>query len=133
MRRLAELEHHKVGNVDNVVDRTNADALDLLAQPLRAWPDRHVVDLADGEKGTFAFRRNPDGAGTLSFRIFMGDFVRSTWRGRHVSIRESSYFARETEMTEQVAAGWRDLDVQARVSRKKIGNRRADFRFWRQD
>src|SRR5260370_40039947 len=116
MRRLAELEHHKVGNVDNVVDRTNADALDLLAQPLRARPDRHVVDLADGGKGTFAFRRNPDGAGTLSFRIFMGDFGRSTWRGRHVSFREARYCAREAEMTEQGAAVGMRLDVHDRSS-----------------
>ena len=36
-------------------------------------------------------------------------------------------------MAEQIAAVRRDLDVKNCVARKKIGNRRADFRFLRQN
>ena len=46
MRGLSELEHHQVGNVDDVVDRTNTDALDLRADPLRARADFYVIDLS---------------------------------------------------------------------------------------
>ncbi len=48
MRWLAELEHHKVGNVDDVVDRANPDAFNFRAQPGWTWPDFHVVDLTRG-------------------------------------------------------------------------------------
>src|SRR5439155_21803635 len=39
----------------------------------------------------------------------------------------------ESEVAQQVAAVWRDLDIENRVARKKIGKRRADLCFGRQN
>src|SRR5204862_7791432 len=117
---LSELEHHEVGDVDDVVDRTNADAFDLGAQPLRAGPDFHIVDLASGEKWTFA--RRTDGHASL----LDGD-LRFARRRFELFPGERCDFARQSEMAEQIAAIRRDLDVENGVSWKKIGNRGADF------
>src|SRR5262249_46869770 len=90
--RLAELEHHKVGDVDNVVDRTNTDALDFRPQPLWTRADMDSLDLARGKKRTFARRGNC--------------YAGSPDRNSHVVSRRSQFragegcdFARETEMT----------------------------------
>ena len=42
-------------------------------------------------------------------------------------------FAGESEMAQQIAAVWRDLDIENRVRGKKITDRRADFCIWRQN
>jgi hypothetical protein len=57
MRRLAELQHHEIRDVDDVVDRANADALNFRAQPLRAGTDFYIVDFAQREEWTFAVPR----------------------------------------------------------------------------
>src|SRR5438874_808890 len=46
---------------------------------------------------------------------------------------QSSNLPRQTKMTKQIAAVWSDLDVENYVAREKIGNRRPDFCFGRQD
>ena len=38
MGRLAEFEHHKIRDIDDVVDRTNPDAFNFRAQPFRTGP-----------------------------------------------------------------------------------------------
>src|SRR3979409_847171 len=53
MRGLAELEHHEVGDVHDVVDGTNADGLDFRAQPIGTRSDFATGDLACGIKRTF--------------------------------------------------------------------------------
>src|SRR4029077_671858 len=58
MRRLTKLQHHKIRDVDDVVDRANADALNFRAQPLRADADFYIFDLAQREEWTFAGRRD---------------------------------------------------------------------------
>src|SRR5205823_9566525 len=126
VRRLAEFEHHKIGDVDDVVDRANADALDLRAQPLRARSDFHVVDLTGGEKWTFASRGDGH-AGLLDVAL------RFARRRLEFFSSERRDFARESEMTEQIATIRRDLDIQDRIARKKIANRSADLRFRRQN
>src|SRR6266404_8578246 len=120
MRRLAELEHHEVRDIDDVVDRANTNAFDSCAQPLRAGSDFHIVDLAGGEKRTFA-RSTDDYAGLLDVDL------RVAWCRLEFLSSQRGDFARESEMTEQIAAVGRDLDVEDRVAWKKIGNRRADF------
>ena len=42
--RLSELQHHEVGNIDHVVDRTNADTFYFRAQPIWARSDPDVFD-----------------------------------------------------------------------------------------
>ncbi len=54
MRRLAKLQHHEIRDVDDIVDRANADALNFRAQPLRAVTHFYVVDSAQREEWTFA-------------------------------------------------------------------------------
>src|SRR6266478_5589710 len=125
MRRLAELEHHEVRDIDDVVDRANTDAFDSCAQPLRAGFDFHIVDLAGGKKRTSA-RSTDDYAGLLDVDL------RVAWGRLEFLSSQRGDFARESEMTEQIAAVGRDLDVWNRVAWKKIGNRRADFCFGRQ-
>ena len=44
VQRLAGLEHHVVGDVDNVVDAANADPLECVAQPARAGANRHAAN-----------------------------------------------------------------------------------------
>ena len=56
MRRLTKLEHHEVGDIDDVIDRADADTLNFRAQPFRTGTDFHIVDLACGEERTFARR-----------------------------------------------------------------------------
>ena len=58
MRRLAELEHHKVRDVDDVINRADPSALDLGAQPLRARPDLYIIDLARGKEWALSRRGN---------------------------------------------------------------------------
>src|SRR5262249_10899578 len=53
MRRLAELQHYEIRDVDDVVNRANADALNFRAQPLGARPDFHILNPARREKRTF--------------------------------------------------------------------------------
>src|SRR5260370_11537361 len=104
MRRLAELEHHEVRDVDDVVDRANTDAFDSCAQPLRAGPDFHIVDLVGGEKRTFT--RGADGyAGILDV-----DLRVALCRLEFLSSQRGD-FACESEMTEQIAAVGRDFGV----------------------
>ena len=64
--RLAELEHHEIGNVDDIIDRANTDALDFGAQPLRTGADMDSLDPARGKERTLVVRGNcyarfPDG------------------------------------------------------------------------
>ncbi len=120
MCRLAEFEHHEVGDVDDVVDRADPNALNFRAQPRWTWPDFHIVDLARGKKRTFA--RGADGyAGPFDL-----DLRVARYRLECLSSQRRN-FARETEMAEQIAAVWRDLDVKNCVAWKQIANRRADF------
>src|SRR6266508_3616816 len=44
VRWLAEFQHHEIRNVDDVVDGTNANALDFRTQPLRARTHFYIVD-----------------------------------------------------------------------------------------
>src|SRR5690606_17310806 len=48
MQRLASLKHHKVGDVDDVIDRTHAGSTQVPLHPPRRRPDRDVLD----HKGT---------------------------------------------------------------------------------
>src|SRR5262245_56690423 len=48
-------------------------------------------------------------------------------------VRERGDLAGESEVAEQVATVWRNLDIENRVARKKIGNRRAGLCFGRQN
>src|SRR5260370_9306936 len=126
MRRLAELEHPEVRDVDDVVERANTDAFDSCVQPLRAGSDFHIVDLAGGEKRTFA--RGADGyAGLLDV-----DLRVARCRLEFLSSQRGD-FACESEVAQQIATVWRDLDVENRIRGEKITDRRADFCIWCQN
>ena len=126
MRRLSEFEHHEVRDVNDVVDRTDASALNFRAQPLRTRSDFHVVDPTRREKWTLTCRANRHAG------FFDGNFG---FAGRRLQFLagERCDFAREAKMTEQIAAVRSDLDVENRIAWEKIGNRRANFCFRRQN
>ncbi len=44
MERLTQFEHHKVGHIDDIVDRAQADTLELGAKPGRAGTDGQILD-----------------------------------------------------------------------------------------
>ncbi len=44
VQRLAEFEHHEIGDIDDVVDRAHADGFQFRAQPIRARADAHAVN-----------------------------------------------------------------------------------------
>ena len=44
VQRLAGLEHHVIGHIDDVVDAADADPLERVAQPTRAGADRHAAN-----------------------------------------------------------------------------------------
>src|SRR5260370_36701059 len=105
MRRLAELEHHEIRDVDDVVDRANTDAFDSCAQPLRAGSDFHIVDLAGGVKRTFA--HGADGyAGLLDF-----DLRIARCRLEFLSSQRGD-FAGDAELAQQIATVSREFHVE---------------------
>ena len=129
MCRLAELEHHEVRDIDDIIDRTDLNALNSRAQPIGTRPNRYIVDLPGGVKRTLARRGNP-------YATCQGATAR-----RAVKLRGTTQFisserrnlARQPEMTQQVAAVRRDFDIENGVARKKIDNRRANFCIRRQN
>src|SRR4029077_9927041 len=125
MRRLTELKHHEIRDVDDVVDRANADALNFRAQPLRAGTHFYVVNFAQREEWAFAACRDGNGAGAPP-----GCFSRTRRERRGSSQRRD--FTREAEMAQQITAVWRDLDVQNRIRWEEISDRHANFCIGRQ-
>src|SRR5439155_17306902 len=125
MRRLTELKHHEIRDVDDVVDRANADALNFRAQPLRAGTHLHVVDLTQRKNWTFSRRRNSH-ARFLNLDLWLGR------RCLELLSAQRCNFTGQTEMAQQIAAVWRDLDVQNRIRWEKIRDGRANFCIGRQ-
>src|SRR6185369_9238251 len=120
MRRLAKLQHHEIRDVDDVVDRANADALNFRAQPLWAGTDFHTFHSTQREKRTFARCRD-------SHARFLNLDLRLRRRCLELLSAQRRDFTSETEMAEQIAAVWRDLDVENRVRQEKMTDRRTDF------
>ena len=46
VRRLAELEHHEIGDIDDTVDRANPDSFQFRAQPIRTGRRLDLFDPA---------------------------------------------------------------------------------------
>src|SRR6202171_4339178 len=126
MRWLPELEHHKVGDVDDVVDRSNAGGFDLRAQPGGTWADFDMVDLARGKERTFMQRRNLH----AGFRSIDLRFRRQRLE---FFFRQRCNLAGQSIMAEQIPAVRRDLDVENRVAWEKIDNRGANLCLRRQN
>ena len=51
MKRLAHLEHHVVGDIHDVVDRTKTDGLETLTKPVGAGSDLDAFDDTSGVVG----------------------------------------------------------------------------------
>ena len=78
VRRLPELEHHEIRDVDDVVDRAQPDGLQFRAQPVRARTDCDVFDPARGIKRAFVRRGDLNacsfaGSGALACRRLVGN------------------------------------------------------------
>src|SRR5438477_323476 len=44
VQRLAQLEHHIVGDVDDIIDRAQADGFEPPPHPVGAWSDANISD-----------------------------------------------------------------------------------------
>jgi len=107
------IEHHEVGNVDDVVDGANADALDLRAQPCGLGPT-FTLSILRAEK---------NGHSRVAL-IVTPVFLIAIFDSRGVDLSSAGQrrqFRRQTEMAQQIATVRRDLDVENRVAREQIG------------
>ena len=107
MRRLSELEHHEIRDVDNIVDRPNTDRFDFRAQPSRARADYDVFNAARGIERAFVRRLNLNAA-----TLFRADFETPRKGVPICSGGQCRDLARQAIMTEQIAAVRRDLDIE---------------------
>ena len=104
MERLAELQHHVVRDVHDIVDRSNADRRQPPAKPLRTWPYFHVLDSADRIEWTLRRRLNGDHAllRILNVRHINGSEAESF-------SRECGHFTGHADMTQPIRAVWSDF------------------------
>ena len=120
--RLAELEHHEIGDVDDVVDRAKPDRFQFRAQPIRARADFDVLDPARGIER--AFVRRAESSPRQS--CVAGPTALRRPRQRRLYVKRSD-LPRQAVMAQQIAAVRRDLDVENRVFGKSVRDRRADL------
>ena len=126
VQRLADLVEHEVGDVDDVVDRAQADRFEPLLQPGRAFADGDAGDADGGVEGA-GFR----GLDVDAFRgetIALGDLEvgeRDFEQGRH--------FARHAVVAQQVGAVRGDLDFEQHVVVEEFLHRLADGRVGGED
>ena len=126
MQRLPDFQHHEISDVDDVVDRAQADRFQFGAQPVRARTDSDVLDPARGIERAFVRR---------------GDLHRGAGRGLRFGdlqcperfFRQRRDFPRQAVVAEEIRAVRRDFDIENGVVREKLADRRANLRLGRQD
>ena len=110
MQRLAELEHHIIAHVHEIVDRAQADGLQALLHPCRARADLHAGEHDAHVERTILGRLDRDrsqdvGACTLGFTAKLDLGVAD------VPAKPSSQLARNADVAECVRPVGRDLQV----------------------
>ena len=123
MKRLAHFHEHVVGDVHDVVDRTEANAFQARLQPIRTWPDLHAFDQARAVKR----------AGIAGFDLDVRSHQLRCRRGMVAlafqrQAGQGGEFTRQAEMAEQVRAVRRDLQVEHHVRLEQLIERRAHGR-----
>ena len=120
MKRLSRLEHHEIGDVDDVVDRTQSDGFKTLAEPLGTGGDLHTVDAADAVEGG-GVGSGDGGDGSILFRGRKGGGGADQFPAA-----ECSGLAGDAKVTEPVGTVRRDLDLKDLLGGKQLGERCAD-------
>ena len=120
MERLCRLEHHEVGDIDDIVDGAEADRLETLAKPIGAGADLHPIDATDAVEGR-CFECCDRGHGGV---LLCGGKSRS--RGDELTAIKGRGFPGNTEMTEPVGTIRRDLDLKDLLRRKEVAQGSAD-------
>ena len=111
MQRLAVLEHHVVGDVDDVVDGAQAYRLEALLDPGRTRAHLDARDDMGRVQGTALRIVDADSGQQVGPRC-PGEFTAVGGLGvREVLLEPRSQFPRQTEVREAVGTIGRDLDV----------------------
>src|SRR5712692_5732003 len=79
VQRVAEFEHHVIGNVDDVADAGDAGSFEAVFQPFRRWLDFDVSNDARGEAAAKFRRLNFDFYSVAGFRRALGGLGRNVF------------------------------------------------------
>ena len=123
VERLAELEHHEVGHVDDVVDGADPGGAQAPLHPSRRRSDSDVLDDPHGETRTPARVLDPDADPVLD-RRHRGE--RLGYGGRRFGQRLAEgrgQLAGEADVTEAVGTVGGDLDLEHRVEVEHLAGR----------
>ena len=123
VERLTELMEHEVGDVDHVVDRSQSDGAEPLAQPSRRRPHDHALDHPGSEARAALRVLDPDLGAQLGRRRrqqLLGDRCRRlverlAERGRQL--------ARDADVAEAVRPVGGDVEVEDRVEGQHLAER----------
>ncbi len=129
VQRLAQLEHHVVGDVDNGADRAQSRAAQALAHPERR-ASRRIDTLYDATRETRATGRRFE-----SHRKFLARCLRHRlgWRMGELARRDGGDLPRDAEHRQHVAAIRGHVERQDRVvEQERLAQRRARHEFVRQ-
>ena len=132
VHRLAELDHDEVRHVDDVVDGTDAGALEALLHPLRRRANLDVLDDARAEAVAEVARLDANGDHVRRLgRIVL---VANDGRPLRLVARQHRDFAHEADDAEAVAAVRRELELEHDVVEAEyVLGRHTDRRIRRQD
>ena len=126
VQRLADLVQHEVGDIDDVVDRAQADRLEPFLQPHRALGDLHTGNP----------HRGVERAGLRRFDLHAvgGDAVaRRDFQQLQRDFQQRRHFPRHAIVAEQVGAVRCDLDFQKDVVVEQLLHGLPDGSVGRQD
>ena len=132
VHRLAELDHDEVRHVDDVVDGTDAGALEALLHPLRRRANLDVLDDARAEAVAEVARLDANGDHVRRLgRIVL---VANDGRPLRLVARQHRDLAHEADDAEAVAAVRRELELEHDVVEAEyVLGRHTDRRIRRQD
>src|SRR5690606_21922606 len=128
---LAVFEHHVVADIDDVVDRAQADGGQALADPVGRRADFDAGDDGGGVERAGLGGFDTHGLEQLGVRVGIdGGGGESNFRIREILEEPGGEFAGDADVVEAVGAVGRDLDVEHGVAGgQHVVDGRADGRF----
>ena len=131
MHGLAVFEHHVVADIDDVVDRAQADGREAGLNPIGGRTDFDSGDNGRGVERAIGGRINANGLEQVGPRVGGDRGGREAdGRIREVFFEPRGEFAGDAEVRQRVGAVGRDLDVEHRVAGgQNVVDRRADRGF----
>src|SRR6266481_4164282 len=101
VQRVAEFEHHEVGNIHDIADAGDAGGFQAVSQPFWGRLDLHVANDAGGEAAAQFRRLNFDSYGRACFRRTLGWLGRNVLQGQPV---DGGDFAGDSQVSKAVGA-----------------------------